>query len=232
MADRARDPDGRQVQAVLGIVEEALHADDGVGLQQLEGRLLLVQADGAVAQDLPQHVGDGVEIHLQAQGEGLMRRQPRPDAVALGSGDGLVQAQLPAPEVLAAERVVPEGLPAFVDHPVGVGLDVGPARDLLDGGIARRRLFRLQVPACGQQGADGQRRSEQPFHSIPSSEGRGSPGGAPDSIVVAAAADVKNAAENETDWACGRQLLPFDAVATCRAGSSSARPSVARRSWR
>ena len=51
MAQRALDADRGQVKAVLLVVEEALHADHGVGLEQLEGGLLLVEAHGAVGEE-------------------------------------------------------------------------------------------------------------------------------------------------------------------------------------
>src|SRR5918995_1581616 len=146
MADGAGDADRRQVQPIVGIVEETLDPDDRVGLEQLEGRLLLVQAYRAASEDLQQHLRDSVAVHLEAKRKRLMRREAWSYAVAFRAGNGLMEAELATPVVLATERVVAEDLAALVDEAVRVLLDVGPSGDLLDGRISRGAFLGFQVP--------------------------------------------------------------------------------------
>jgi hypothetical protein len=53
---------------------------------------------------------------------------PAPIAAVLLAGDGLVQPQLAAPEILAAERVVAEDLLAVAEHLRGVVADLSAPR--------------------------------------------------------------------------------------------------------
>src|SRR5687768_14578954 len=89
-----------------------------------------------------------------------MRREAGAGAAVFASGDRIVQAELAAPEVFTAERVVAEDLFARVEHAPRVLLDVR-AGAFLDGRVLGRGLFGLET-ATGETGEneDGDQRDD------------------------------------------------------------------------
>src|SRR5688572_13119874 len=154
MAEGAGEADAGQPLAV----EDPLHADHRMGPEERHRGLRVLQADVAFLDRLAQDLGQLADVDLQTQLERLLGRQAGADAALPVAGHRLVEAQLAAPEVLAAEAVVAEDLAAVVQELGGMPLDprvIGDARLLrLDGGILRRGLEALETGSEEGKGAD------------------------------------------------------------------------------
>src|SRR5436190_16675487 len=122
MAERASDADRGDRLPVRG--DDRLHADHGVGAEQLERGVDLLEADMAALDRFDEDAGQAGDVDLEPELQRLVRRDARPHAAMGGAGDGFMKAQLAAPERLAAERVVAEYLAAFPEHSLGVLADV------------------------------------------------------------------------------------------------------------
>jgi hypothetical protein len=113
MAHRAREAD--RAQRAL-CVEEALHADDRVELEQRERRLGAVEVDLALLDGLDDGARKRGGVDLEADRQRALRAQSRSHAAEPGSLDRLVQLQCAAPEGLVAEGVEAEDLPALAEE--------------------------------------------------------------------------------------------------------------------
>jgi hypothetical protein len=102
VAQRALDAEGRRA---LGLrVEDAGDADDGVGPEQHQRRVDIVEVDGAALDGLDDDLGQRTGVDLEADLEGLARGQAGADASLLFAGDRLVQAEL-APQKSSLPKV-------------------------------------------------------------------------------------------------------------------------------
>src|SRR2546426_342371 len=129
MTERALDAHGPQVAA---FVEDAGHSHYGVELQERHRRGRVVEIDLAGLQLLDQGGWQGVDVHLQADGERGLRADAGADAAVPLAGDRLVQMERVSPERLAAEGLEAEGASPLVEHLGGVVSD-----DLIEGPLAR-----------------------------------------------------------------------------------------------
>jgi hypothetical protein len=150
--------DRGEAERLALVVEEALHADHSPRLEQLERRLLLVQADRAALDRGGEDLGQLIDVDLESQRERLSRGEPRSHAAPFLAQDRLVESELPAPEVLVAECLPAEDFPAVVDQLLRRRVDrvaeigvVGP-----DGAILRRA-----GRADGVAGSEGQRQQHR-----------------------------------------------------------------------
>ncbi len=116
---------------------------------------------------------DLAHVDLQSGLQRLSRRETCSDAALLLAEDRLVQAQALAPEILAAERVVAEGLATFLQHAPRVFLDAAVEVRALLLGLHRR----IGGHVLGDRGAgkdcEGEESRERdsdrvlPFHRAP-----------------------------------------------------------------
>ena len=111
MTQRTRDADRTQPIAF----EEALHADDGVELQQCQRDRGIVEVDSPLPKLGQQLLGQRCDIDFQPEAN-AMRGEVRPDATEALALHRLMELQRAAPEGLVAERIVAERAPAFEER--------------------------------------------------------------------------------------------------------------------
>src|SRR5688500_14694768 len=105
MTERTRDSNRSQT---IVRVEDALDADDGTELEQSESRRRIVEIDLTALHLLDERCRQNRGVDFQTEAERGDRSQAGADTAVRRSGDGLVQPQFPAPEILAAKGVVAE----------------------------------------------------------------------------------------------------------------------------
>ena len=98
-------------------------ADDSVRTQQFQRRLDFVEIDGARSQHLDENLWEDSNIGLEPELQRLPCGHARPDAAQLLSENRLMKPKFPAPELLAAKRVVSKDLLTFFEHFLCVGVD-------------------------------------------------------------------------------------------------------------
>jgi hypothetical protein len=98
---------------ISALVEEPCQAHHRVEFQESRGGRGVLQIDHTPLQIPNERAGQGVAIHLEAQGERRYRAEARSDAPELSTGDRLVQPQAAAPEILITEGVKAEDVSAL-----------------------------------------------------------------------------------------------------------------------
>jgi hypothetical protein len=139
---------------ILLLVKNAAHTDYGIGPQQLERGVRIIQADGAFLQHFENELGYRGDIRLDSQLKCLPGRDARADTALLLAQKRLVQLQLFAPERFAAECFVPEDLLAFVQHVVRALTDL-VVPFLARRGLSARGRVGLDISGKGSTGRDG-----------------------------------------------------------------------------
>ena len=101
--------DTHRLDAAVGVGEGG-DPDDGVELEQGDGRGWIVEVDLARLDLLLQSVRQRVCIDLEADGQRGFWRDARTDAAVLLTGNGFMQLKFVPPEGLAPECLVAESL--------------------------------------------------------------------------------------------------------------------------
>ena len=107
--------DAHRLDAAVGVGEGG-DTDDGVELEQGDGRRWIVEVDLAGLDLFLQSVWQRVCIDLEADGQRGFWRDARADAAVFLTGNGFMQLKRVAPEGLAPERLVAEGFLALIEH--------------------------------------------------------------------------------------------------------------------
>jgi len=87
----------------LVVLVERLHADHGVMLEQVVGRLHVVEVQAAALQHVDECRRNGAETDFQTHVQRRFRRQPGTDSPELLASDGLVHPELVAPKLSLAK---------------------------------------------------------------------------------------------------------------------------------
>ncbi len=129
MAERAGDADARGTGSVPLV--ERLDAHDRIRLEQLERRLDVVEVGRAAANRGHGGSWELVEIDLEAELQRLSRREAGSHSAVPLAGDGAMELERVAPEILVAKRVVTEDISALLQHRGGAlanvaGEGIGP----------------------------------------------------------------------------------------------------------
>jgi len=95
------------------------HADDGVGLQEDDGRGRIVKIHLSGSQGGRDRRRDGIHVDFQTDRERGLRADAGSDASQLLAGNRAMQVERVAPERLVAECVVAKYRPAFFEHARG-----------------------------------------------------------------------------------------------------------------
>src|SRR5688572_25570288 len=145
MTERALNPHRCELVAR----EDALYADDSVGLEQRQRRLRFLEIERGALDHLDRRFRHLALIDLETESQRILRAQTGSDAALLLAKDRQMQLKLAAPEGFRSERVVPEDFLAFLVHPfdVRVGFFIERRASLLgfDGGIGRHVLCELRA---------------------------------------------------------------------------------------
>jgi hypothetical protein len=117
MAQCASDANGSQT---VSFVEETLHSQDRVVLEQHKRHSGIVQVYPALSQLPNQPSGKSVHIDFKSQRQCASRTQSRSHTTELSTFDCLVKPEHVTPKSLVAESVEAEAFPALAEQSVGV----------------------------------------------------------------------------------------------------------------
>jgi hypothetical protein len=133
------------------LVEETGDPDDGVGAQQFQCRLWVVETDRAALEDFDERLRHGADIDLQAELQRLTGGDAGADAAEPRAGDRLMQLQLVAPERLAPEGVVAEDLAPVREQRSRVLVDLGV--EASSGAVCASTAWSVSTPVIGTEQA-------------------------------------------------------------------------------
>jgi hypothetical protein len=133
-------------------VEQSLHADNRVQLQQCEGRRRIVESCCAASHSVYEVRRQCVGVNLEPESGRRERRHSRAYAAICAAGDRLMQAKESAPGSFTPERVEAEDLPA-ITYKLG--------RMIADSGVISLRPFVAAVAISPEKAAQKYYRSER-----------------------------------------------------------------------
>src|SRR5262249_47084701 len=121
MAQCTLDPD--RFEGLSSLIEKASHAHDCIGLEQQQRIGRIVQIDFAGFDGAGDNLRHRLHINFQTEFERLFRAHPWSHPTQLFALDRLMKLNLPTPEILAPERIVPKRMHAFRQQPLDIVAD-------------------------------------------------------------------------------------------------------------